>query len=83
MAYVSQDMKKRLAGNIKNICKKYGIKASLSVNHHSTLVLNIKSGRIDFIGNINETMTGPPKTYYELILLHFPLFSSRFISFRG
>ena len=41
-------MKKELAPTIKAICKKYGIKGSLAVRHHSTLVLNIKSGKIDF-----------------------------------
>ena len=48
MAYVSQTMKAELAPAIKAICKKYGIKGSLAVRHHSTLVLNIKSGKIDF-----------------------------------
>jgi hypothetical protein len=49
MAYVSQDMKAKLAPTIKAICKKYGIKASIAVRHHSTLVLNIRQGSIDFI----------------------------------
>ncbi len=48
MAYVSQEMKKSLAPAIKAVLKKYGIKGSLAVRHHSTLVLNIKSGKIDF-----------------------------------
>lgn len=54
MAYVSQERKKALAPKIKAICKKYGVKASLAVQSHSTLVLNIKSGNIDFIGNSNR-----------------------------
>ena len=49
MAYVSQEMKKELAPAIKTILKKYGVKGTLAVRHHSTLVLNIKSGKIDFI----------------------------------
>ena len=49
MAYMSQDKKKELAPLIKKVCKKYGVKATLSVRHHSTLVLNIKSGGVDFI----------------------------------
>lgn len=53
MAYVSQELKAKLAPQIKAVCKKYGIRASLAVRHHSTLVLNIKSGKIDFIGNCN------------------------------
>ena len=48
MAYMSQQHKQELAPAIKAICKKYGIKGSLAVRHHSTLVLNIKSGKIDF-----------------------------------
>ncbi len=54
MAYVSQELKKSLAPAVKAICTKYGVKASLAVRSHSTLVLNIKSGVIDFIGNCNE-----------------------------
>lgn len=56
MAYMSQDKKKELAPLIKSICNKYGIKYSLGVNNHSTLVLNIKSGPIDFIQNYNDTV---------------------------
>lgn len=58
MAYMSQDHKAKLAPTIKAICKKYGVKASLAVRHHSTLVLNIKSGKIDFIGNYNKVGSG-------------------------
>jgi hypothetical protein len=54
MAYVSQEMKAKLAPTIKAICKKYGVKASIAVRHHSTLALNIKQGGIDFIGNYNN-----------------------------
>ena len=54
MAYMSQDNKKSLAPKIKEICKKYGIKATLGVRHHSTLVLNIKEGIIDFDLNDRE-----------------------------
>ncbi len=51
MAYVSQELKAKLAPKIKAICKKYGVKASLAVRNHSVLCLNIKSGKIDFIGD--------------------------------
>lgn len=60
MAYVSQELKAKLAPTIRAICKKYGIKASLAVRNHSTLVLNIKQGDIDFIGNFNETVAQRP-----------------------
>ena len=55
MAYVSQEMKAKLAPTIKAICKKYGIKASIAVRHHSTLVLNVRQGSIDFIENYIAT----------------------------
>ena len=55
MAYVSQELKSKLAPQIKAICKKYGVKASLAVRNHSTLALNIKSGKIDFIGDYGDS----------------------------
>lgn len=48
MAYVSQDMKQNLAPAIRAVLKKYGMKGSIAVGHHSTLVVNIKQGSIDF-----------------------------------
>ena len=48
MAYFNQEMKKAKAPAIKAICKKYGIKATMGVEHHSTFIVNIKSGIIDF-----------------------------------
>lgn len=57
MAYVSQEMKAKLAPRVKAICKRYGVKGSLAVRHHSTLVLNVKSGKIDFFESYNRHMT--------------------------
>ena len=48
MAYMSQENKKSLAPAIKAILKKHGLKGSLGVRNHSTLVLKITSGTIDF-----------------------------------
>ena len=48
MAYVSQSMKKELAPAIKKVLKKYKVKASIAVRNHSTLVVNIKQGAVDF-----------------------------------
>ena len=50
MAYVSQEMKSKIAPVIRALLKEYGVKGTLAVKHHSTLVLNITSGPIDFIG---------------------------------
>lgn len=54
MAYMSQEKKAKIAAKIKPILKKYGVKGSLSVRHHSTIVLTLKSGKIDFIANSNR-----------------------------
>lgn len=56
MAYISQERKAQIAPVVKRICKKYGVKATLATRNHSTLVLNVKSGGIDFIGNFNSTI---------------------------
>lgn len=57
MAYISQDEKKVLAVEIKSVLKKYGMKATIGVSNHSTLVVNIKSGSLDIIGNWFEKQT--------------------------
>ncbi len=60
MAYMNQERKAQIAPTVKAICKKYNIKASLAVRNHSTLVLNVKQGDIDFIGNFNKTISNQP-----------------------
>lgn len=54
MAFITQDEKKALAPAIKAVLKKYGVKGTIGINHHSTLVVNIKSGVLDFIGAENS-----------------------------
>ena len=53
MAYMSQEMKKELAPAIKAVLKKYNVKGSISVDHHSSLVVTVKEGVLDFIGQAN------------------------------
>jgi hypothetical protein len=60
MAYMNQETKAKIVEAVKPILKKYGIKASFGVRHHSNIVVNIKSGRIDFIGNFIETLRSKP-----------------------
>jgi len=55
MAYMSQEKKAKLAPRIKSLCAKYGVKATVAVRHHSTLVVNIKSGPLDFCQNMYDT----------------------------
>ena len=54
MAYMNQDKKKAIAPQIKAVLAKYGVKASIGVNNYSTLVVNIKSGALDFISAANK-----------------------------
>jgi len=51
MGHMSQEHKKELSPAIKSVLSKYGMKGTISVRHHSTLVVNIKSGKLDIIGN--------------------------------
>jgi hypothetical protein len=60
MAYMSQEKKSKIAPTVKKILAKYGVKGSLAVQNHMTLVLNVKSGPIDFIQNYNETVGNQP-----------------------
>jgi hypothetical protein len=57
---MSQEKKAEIAPVVKAICKKYGISASLSVYHYSTLCLNIKAGSIDFVSNYNKVVGARP-----------------------
>jgi hypothetical protein len=60
MAYMNQERKAVIAGKIKPILKQYGVKGTLSVRNHSTIVLNVKSGKVDFIGNFNKVVGARP-----------------------
>ena len=48
MAYMNQEKKAKIAANLKPILAKYGMKGTLRVHHHSTIVLTLQSGPIDF-----------------------------------
>lgn len=50
MAYMNQERKAKLVPGIKKVCAKYGVKATVSTNRF-TISINIKSGKLDFIGN--------------------------------
>jgi hypothetical protein len=48
MAYFSQEQKKEMAPKIKALLQKYGMKGSLSVRNHSSVVLTLREGSINF-----------------------------------
>ena len=54
MAYMNQERKAKIAQALKPILAKYKVKGSLSVRNHMSIVLTLKSGAIDFIGNSNR-----------------------------
>lgn len=55
MAYVNQEMKKRVADALKPVLKRYGVKGTLSIRNHHALILTVKSGKIDFVSNLVGT----------------------------
>lgn len=63
MAYFRQEDKAAIAPAIKAILKKYNLKGSLAIKHHSTVVLNIKSGAIDFINNGHAVAEKNPERF--------------------
>ena len=52
MAYMNQERKKVIAAGLKPIRAKYGVKASLSVRNHSTIVLKIRECDFDPAGDM-------------------------------
>ena len=60
---MNQEMKAIIVANVKPILKKYNVKATFSVDNHSSIVVNIKSGLLDFIDNYNQAQQN--KAYGE------------------
>jgi len=54
MAYMNQEKKAIIAAKLKPVLKKYGVKGTLSVRNHSSIVLNVKSGNVDFITDYGD-----------------------------
>jgi len=48
MAFVSKEDKQKLAPGIKAVLKKYGVKGTIKVQHHMTLVVTLASGEVEF-----------------------------------
>jgi hypothetical protein len=63
MAYMNQDKKKKIRAELDKILKPAKVKYTLGVRNHSTIVLNIKSGPVDFIGNYIENLSNDARSY--------------------
>lgn len=46
MAYMTQENKKAIAPQIKKVLKKYNMKGSISVQHHTKLVVTLSAGEL-------------------------------------
>lgn len=74
MAYMNQTKKALLAPKIKAVLKKYGMQGSIAIRNHSSLVVNIRKGKLDIFGNALEVATqkghadraNPDATNYSL-----------------
>jgi hypothetical protein len=72
MAYMNQERKRVIAAGIKPILAKYGVKGSLSVRNHSTIVLTIREGDIDPFTDFVVTCPDPqPATYINVNPYHY------------
>ena len=67
---MSQENKKSKTPAIKAVFKKYDIKGSIAVRHHSTLVVNLKSGKIDFANSINKERNHNGEFHYQVNEYH-------------
>jgi hypothetical protein len=54
MAHMTQEMKKSIQPKIKILAKKYNVKCTLGIRNYSTIILNVNSGEMDFVGNYNN-----------------------------
>ena len=55
MAWMNQERKAKISTLLKPVLKRYGVKGTLSVRNGMTIVLTLKSGKIDFIENYMDT----------------------------
>jgi hypothetical protein len=62
MAYMNQTRKAIIAEKIKPVLAKYGVKGSLRTTKHS-ITLTLRSGKIDFIGDMVARFTAHGITY--------------------
>lgn len=66
MAYMNQEKKAKLSPAIKAVLKKYNMKGSIAVRNHMCLVVNIKSGKLDVLGNAKKNGLNANDTYIDV-----------------
>lgn len=65
MAYMNQEKKKIIKANLDKVLKPLGIKYSLRVDNHMSINCTIKSGSVDFIGNLRQRIGDKFKLHTE------------------
>ena len=66
MAYVNNEKKSNIQAALKPVFKKYGIKATIARNYYkSTLVVNLKSGNIDFGSDVDVVNVYHVDKYFD------------------
>ena len=55
MAWMNQERKAKIAAKLKELLNGKNLKYSLKVLHHSKIMITIRQGDIDFIGNWEKT----------------------------
>jgi len=70
MAYMNQEQKSVIKANLDKILKPLGIKYSLSVQHHSTILCTLRSGPIDFFGDCTAGASHARDYYLQCNLYH-------------
>lgn len=66
MAYMNQERKKTLSPGIKAVFKRYAVKGSIAVRHHSTLVVNIREGYVDFAACVADPRMDDGRGYWQV-----------------
>jgi hypothetical protein len=80
MAYIDQARKAQLAPKIKSVLRKYGLKGSLRVGNHTSLILTVKSGDLDFISNAVAVLKTDAKNHPHETHAKFMLDAARYIT---
>ncbi len=70
MAYISQEKKKELAPNIKNVLTQYGMKGTISIRHHHVLCVTIREGVLDLSKEFDEYDTAEDGNPYGHVNEH-------------
>ena len=60
MAYMSQEKKTELSPAIRAALVKHGVKGSIAVRNNTSLVVNIRSGKVDFAADRTPKYDGTP-----------------------